>query len=321
MPNLIERQAITVLSGDTGTCKSILAMALSVAIVRGESWIGRPVEQGRVSYLDEENPERIVLDRLWALGAGPTDSESLRYFNRQGVRLGSGTWAEQLHTEVREHRPLLVVIDTAMAACAVEVNDNSAVVALFTGVLRPLASDNNLALLILHHERKPGASEKRNAGQAMMGARQWAGQADTHLAAELPPRPYEQQEDPHGHRIERYRVRLRTPKLRDSGDREHVERIVVESERTTERALRRLTICSEGVNRDGRAGHDAEAELVRRIHETVQARGESSTAEIAAGVDADPGSGTFKRALRQAVEEGLIVHVRRGHYSLPETSP
>jgi hypothetical protein len=36
-------------------------------------------------------------------------------------------------------------------------------------------------LTLLHHERKPWAQEKPHGGYAMMGARQWAGQADVHM--------------------------------------------------------------------------------------------------------------------------------------------
>jgi len=37
------------------------------------------------------------------------------------------------------------------------------------------------AILLLHHERKQSKDNPRLSGQAMMGARQWAGQADSHM--------------------------------------------------------------------------------------------------------------------------------------------
>ncbi len=181
---LIERGTVNVCSGDTGAAKSIHWQDAAVRLVHGEDWLGRSSgEPRRVLYVDEENPERVVRSRFKALGATNADRDRLRYFRRAGIRVGEPESAATrwLREECEAFAPDMLVIDTAMAATTADVNDNDSVVALYSRVLRPLAEAFGLAVVILHHERKPAAGESRHAGFAMMGARQWAGQADVHM--------------------------------------------------------------------------------------------------------------------------------------------
>ncbi|MGH8574237.1 MAG: AAA family ATPase, partial [Gammaproteobacteria bacterium] len=179
---VIERGTVTVLSGDTSAGKSLLADALSVAVLKGGDWLGRDVQRGRVVlYIDEENHRRLVRDRLRAFGLTNGDRDGLRYFLRAGVALGDARWNAWLTRQAQEYRADLVVIDTASSATAGDVNDNSRVAALYRDGLRP-ATVGGAAVLLLHHERKSSGDYPRNASQAMMGARAWAAQADAHIA-------------------------------------------------------------------------------------------------------------------------------------------
>jgi RecA-family ATPase len=178
---VIERGTVMVLSGDTAAGKSLIADALTVAVLQGAEWLGREAQQGRVLYVDEENHRRLVRDRLKAFGLSNDERDGLRYFLRAGVALGDTAWNSWLAAETQEHRADLVIIDTASSTTSHDVNDNSKVAQLFRDALRP-ATLSGAAVLVLHHERKTTGEWPRNASQAMLGARQWAGQADGHLA-------------------------------------------------------------------------------------------------------------------------------------------
>jgi hypothetical protein len=67
---------------------------------------------------------------------------------------------------------------------AADVNENDPVVALYKA-LRPIASDLGVAIILLHHERKQQVGQTRDRSQAMLGARQWAGQADRQLTVRV----------------------------------------------------------------------------------------------------------------------------------------
>lgn len=178
---LVERGTITVLSADSGAGKSLISNSIAVAIMQGKPWLGRKTSGQRCIFVDEENFYRVVHSRFRALGLTNADRVNLRYFLRVGVQLGASDWRERVEEEIDDFHPDLLVIDTAAAATNVELNDNSAVAKLYASALRPLADE--CGVLLLHHERKPQQGP-RHAGHAMMGARQWAGQADAHLALE-----------------------------------------------------------------------------------------------------------------------------------------
>src|SRR5258705_52033 len=80
-----------------------------------------------------------------------------RCFHRLGVRFGAdrSDWTEWLRSELERQPADVVVIDTGIAATAPEVNDNDAVVRLYTDHLRPLAAETGSVILLLLHEKKP----------------------------------------------------------------------------------------------------------------------------------------------------------------------
>src|SRR5688500_3297013 len=61
---VIPHQTVTLLSGDGGTGKSLLALQLAVATALGSSWINRTVAGGRALYLSAEDDMDEVHRRL-----------------------------------------------------------------------------------------------------------------------------------------------------------------------------------------------------------------------------------------------------------------
>jgi RecA-family ATPase len=308
---LLERQTVNILSGDTGAGKSLVMAALVVAIctARG-TWLGREVYADRVLVIDEENPSRVVRDRLRALGLRNEHAARLRYFNRQGFTIGTPEWTERLRTEAREHKADLVVIDTAAAATNAEVNDNDAVAALYRNALRPIATELDLAVVVLHHERKPQPGQnKRDPGQAMMGARQWAGQADSHIALRCHT-PLAEESDVSGHRALRSEFVMSTPKIRDG---EPDVPVVVAIESTKDRSGRLLSM---RVTELGRLEVEPSKQqiLTDAVTELLAERGEMRRADIEQALGS-PSVGTLARALKLAMDAGLITSPRRGSYA------
>lgn len=238
---LIERGTLTVLSADSGVGKSIMCKAMAVAIIQGRPFLDRKTNGERCMFVDEENFLRVVHSRFRALGMRNEDRPRLRYFLRIGVQLGASDWVDRVMDEMDDFKPDALFIDTAAAATNVDLNDNSGVARLFQSSLRPLA--DACAVVLLHHERKPQQGYKRNAGQAMMGARQWAGQADAHLALEKMGDIYTE-EIPGGGLVQRYPIRLEMPKNRDG--RGVKEKIVIVSEHDDGKTLARRTRLERG---------------------------------------------------------------------------
>lgn len=227
---LLERGTLTLLAGAPGVAKSYISQSLTVAVIQGRPWLGRPTQGKRVIYVDEENHSREVHTRMFALGMGNADRDKLRYYCRQGVRIGEDQTLDELHREISTFEPDLLFVDTTASAIAIEsVNDNAQVSAVMRG-LRGLCG-TGAAVVISHHENKQG-KEKRNARTAFMGAQQWQGQADQHLALGTEMGEPEESNLPDGKRRRRFVMTLEAPKNR--GGRRLAQKLELVSDHDSE---------------------------------------------------------------------------------------
>jgi hypothetical protein len=297
---VIERETVTVLSGDTAAGKSIIAAALTVAVLKGTEWLGRDVQAGRVVYVDEENTRRIIRDRLAALGLTNAERDGLAYYLRQGICLGSPEWNAWLASIAQQHRADLVVIDTASSATGSDVNDNSKVAQLYREAFRP-ATVNGAAVLLLHHERKL-TGDHRNASQAMLGARQWAGQADGHLAVR-PTGSLVSDPTEDGHSRQSYPIELETPKVRD-GQPPLPEQFVIASERDATNRLVRMAL------------ERTEDHRLVKLVEALRDHGPMKRAALAGALGTDSQNGTFDDLLKASIGAGKVRKTGYGIYAL-----
>lgn len=211
--DVIEREAVTMVSGDSGTGKSTICNSMQVAILKEEPWLNHPTHGTRVMVIDEENNQRLVQERMAALGMTNVLRENLRYFCRQGVRLGDDEWLPTIIRVVEDFEPDVIFVDTVAKASGIDLNDNSAVTQ-FYGDLHPILQ---IAPVVLqHHESKGGDAARRASGQAMMGARQWSGQAEFHMSINKLG-PVEKKITADGDERLRYPLELEAPKARHGG--------------------------------------------------------------------------------------------------------
>ncbi len=176
----MEVGATYMLTADSGAAKSLLCQSMAVAIARGQEtcWMGAIPLSSPVIYLDGENHPRLVLSRLRAMGAAPGDP--IAYFPEPARMLtpgGSCQTTEWLQRGVRTTGARLVIIDTVTSSINIDMNSNREVGALFRDCLRPIAREG-CAVLVLHHERKPGQDGRGDSRNAIMGAKSWNTQPD-----------------------------------------------------------------------------------------------------------------------------------------------
>jgi hypothetical protein len=240
---------------------------------------------------------------------GNDDRGGLRYHLRAGVALGLPDWNQWLTAKTQEHRADLVVIDTAASATAIDLNDNTSVAALYRDALRP-ATLNGAAILLLHHERKAG-DYARNAGQAMMGARQWAGQADGHLAIRATGRLSNEPVGDTGRTVQRYPIEMEMPKVRD-GQPALPAALMIVSERDEANRLAWMRVDAAGEALAGASTPTLADRIVTYVNGTEAV---VSRAEVADALNVTPTSGSFKTALKAAAAAGRIKRVGHGQYA------
>lgn len=185
---LVPTRGVTILSGEGGIGKSFVALDMGLAVASGGLFAGQfQCAGGPVLYVDLENDEGTIGRRLSQLAAGRgLKMSGLPMFipkrGHPGVALQLDTAAGRawLSSAVELHKPKLVVVDSLIAAHSGDENNNVLMRQLMSG-MDAIARDGNLALLVVHHQRKRGVVN--DAGQAMRGASDIRNAVVSHLAA------------------------------------------------------------------------------------------------------------------------------------------
>jgi hypothetical protein len=164
--SLICKGDIHLLIGEPGIGKSWLTMGMALAVA-GDSkeFLGFNVgEQGRVLYLDEENPEDLVYSRFAKLGMSEQAAKNIRYLNNVGVRLDKQ--ADDVIEEALDFEPTLVVLDSLTRFHTEDENHAGAMASLFHHAIKPLARETGAAVVLIHHANKSdsNSSYKRSRG-------------------------------------------------------------------------------------------------------------------------------------------------------------
>jgi hypothetical protein len=156
--NMVAAHDVNLWVGEPEVGKSWIMMDLAVAVLTGrEHFLGRQVHHhGRVLYIDEENPEDVVRQRLERLGLTKEASKGLRYLHHQGVRLDDRP--ERLIDEAVAFQPELILIDSMTRVHTGDENSAGFIAQLFNDGVNPLVRETGASLVMLHHVNKSDSS-------------------------------------------------------------------------------------------------------------------------------------------------------------------
>lgn len=184
VPDLIPSRTVTILTGDGATGKSLLALQLAVASVRGAKWIGNDVSPGRALFLTAEDELAETHRRLAAIAEGDrfdlAELGNLRISSlagrdailaapkKAGGLLETTALFRRLACTIGRHRPSLVILDT-LADLFGGDEINRAQARQFIGMLRGLAIDFDTTVLLLAHPSLSGM----NSGSGNSGSTAW----------------------------------------------------------------------------------------------------------------------------------------------------
>ena len=173
--DLVPLEHVTMLYGDGGTGKSLLALQLAVATAGGQAWVGRDVRSGSALFISAEDDVHELHRRLAAAAtdAGLTlqdldrltvrslagEDATLATFDRAGLLATTGLLAE-IEAQMVRDAPTLIVLDTLNDLYAGDENDKSQA-RRFVGLLRRLAIRHTCAVVLLAHPSKSGMSSGR----------------------------------------------------------------------------------------------------------------------------------------------------------------
>ncbi|MDB5541653.1 MAG: ATPase [Devosia sp.] len=181
---LVPGRTVTMLGGDGGTGKSLLALQLAVATVTDGKWCGLDVTQGPVLYLSGEDDEDELHRRLEDItkhdnndleGLGqlmiiPLAGEDALMVGSDGHSnvLKRTTLFAKVESAIAQHAPALVIIDTLADVYGGAENER-AQARQFIGMLRAWAIRYKCAVLLLAHPSLAGMS----SGTGLSGSTAW----------------------------------------------------------------------------------------------------------------------------------------------------
>lgn len=185
VPEWVPKKTVTMLGGDGGTGKSLLALQLAMSVATNTKWVGLDVEAGSTVYISAEDDKDELHRRLVSVANGyglpMSDVAAMRVLSLAGKDAVLGSFgkldnlmiltqvAERIRIEIACVKPTLVVLDTLADLFGGNENDR-AQARQFIGLLRGIAIDFDCAVVLLAHPSKSGMGE---GGDGTSGSTGW----------------------------------------------------------------------------------------------------------------------------------------------------
>lgn len=193
VPGLIPMRCVTLLYGNGGDGKSLLALQLAIAGVTATDWLGELPEPGGVLMLSAEDDIDEIQRRQADIirGRGDIDIDSLRNLrivdlagqdallavpDRSKSKLETTPLFAQIEDLVKLHRPRLLVVDTLADVFGGSEIDR-AQVRQFIGFLNALAIRHDMAVVVLAHPSVAGMA----SGTGTSGSTGWSNSVRSRL--------------------------------------------------------------------------------------------------------------------------------------------
>ena len=184
---LIPNKSVCILTGKRGTLKTFIALLMGYSIAAGINFLGQfPTRKGGVIYLDKENGIPIMKKRKNMIKSGlEIGSEPLKvgFICFSELKIDKVSDISQIKKLIELHTPKLLIIDTYRRGISFDENDAGKVSELFVDILRPLAEQHNISILLIHHNRK-GTGETADEMDEIRGSSDLANYVDIILKME-----------------------------------------------------------------------------------------------------------------------------------------
>ena len=275
---------LSLIAGRPKSGKSTFARCLTLAVARGEPFLGWATEKGPVFYLGLEEKRSEVRAHFAAMGA--TEDDNVSVFIEPSPTDGF----LQLRDAVQRDHPVLIVVDPLLKLIRVKDANDYALVSQALEPLLSLARDTGAHVLTVHHSPKntsPG-------GDAILGSTAIFAAVDTALLL----RRTEQYRTLSS--IQRYGEDLDESVLTLDPETRTLSAGPSRQEADETQAAEAIRDYLQGLVKAGKEGEPHEAVEEAEIHEAVEGR-----------------TGVKRRALRLLVEQQKVTRTGAGRRGDP----
>lgn len=167
--NYVLERTTVLLTAERGLGKTFLAMEMCIAVARGDkSFCGEPIElHGNTLFINMELGETVLAKRMSKLYNGSGENE----FTATAItcRYDLDTIEEELVSYIKEHKPVLIVVDNLRSAFSNKNNESNQEMTKTIMRLNDLRDQFGFALVLVHHTKK-GTSDQLTSSDLQSGA-------------------------------------------------------------------------------------------------------------------------------------------------------
>jgi len=159
--DLIPKGTIVLLTASPGSYKTFFALSLARSVGESESFLGRSVEAGFVTYMDKENPRSLLELRIKQVGASPNLTLWPLWADPEPPNLG-----DKSYPTLATSRSLLVFDSMRRFHTGSENAPDE--MAVIMGYLRDLTKAGT-TVLVIHHAGKAEGNAYRGTTEILAG--------------------------------------------------------------------------------------------------------------------------------------------------------
>jgi len=185
---IIPKNGLVYCFGSAGSFKTNFLMYTAMCSALGENSLDFKTEKFRTLWLDEENREIGMRDKVDKIANGlEIDNKILddhiEILISDGFNILKSDSLIRLEEAIKEFKPQLVVIDSIAKVFPLSERDEKDVRRIY-GVLRPMIEKHNVTFVLIHHARKKNIMQNGRDMEDISGSREFASMADSIILLE-----------------------------------------------------------------------------------------------------------------------------------------
>ena len=154
---LLHTGELAMFYGPSHQFKSLLTHHLAICISRGDSFLNLKTKKHRILISDKENNDQIIKDRWFNLRKGNNIRKKdtpIFYLDRKEGDLDNPDFLKRLRCIIEENRIDLVIFDTLHRHSDYDENSANDLNRIYMTVFQPLIADTGCSIMFLHHTDK-----------------------------------------------------------------------------------------------------------------------------------------------------------------------